>query len=411
VAAGGEGRAPVNTETLSVGRRIVAGVLLVLPGLFALVVGVRDSVFATELSSRGLGFVLAVAGALLVASAFPLRRNELKGAYALCLVASASGTFLWAFLALVQLATGDFIRTLWLWPVLAAASVGAGWLVRRAGWSSLGKVRANLVKAVGSIVSLGAVVALVQFAYTSLYVPSTAPPTLSLDLAMVRSGPGLEPSITVRNTGSTSVTILGSLYYVAVSKVADEAAKPADFNKRLADPSLADQAFGGPITEGYGKLRKAIVAEAGTLLPQEARLEAGEQTSRRFVVQLPRRSRIPREAKLLVFIRFVRASAIRLKGSPREVTRQSREAEDNGYVTQAELVESSWIRALVRDRRYLEREWEVTRAGSPKLAAAIDRGSVPDPSRDQDTRTRMESVYGFGSAGSTFELALDNRSR
>ncbi len=411
MVAGGDGRRQSPPENLSVGRRISAAVLLVLPGLFALVVGVRDSVFATELSSRGLGFVLAVAGALLVGSALPLRRNELRGAYALCLVASASGAFLWVFLALVQLATGDFLWTLFLWPMLAGATVGAGWLVRRAGWSSLGKVRANLLKALGSVVSLGALVALVQFAYTSLYLPSTAPPSLSLDLAMVRSGPSLEPSVTIRNTGSASVTVLGSLYYVDVSTVRDEAANRAEFNRRLADPSLADQAFGGPIAERYGKLRKAIVAEAGTLLPQEARLEAGEQTSRRFVVQIPTRSRISRQAKLVVFIRFVRAGAVRLKGAARKVTRQSREADGRQYISQAELVESSWVRGLVRDRRYLERKWEVTPAGGPKLTAAIDRGSVPDLSPDADTRTRMESLYGLGSSGATFELTLENRAR
>lgn len=410
VDARGQEGSRAGTQTLG-GRRFLVATLLFIAGLPALVIGLHDLAFATELASRGLGFLLAVGGVLLTGSVLSLKGDRLKGAYTLCLVASAFGVFLWVLLIFVQLANGDIAWTLTLWPLLAGCSVAAGLLVAsKTGWSRIRKGRQNLLTAVGSIASLGAVVALVQFIYTSLYVPSTAPPSLSLELAMVRAGRHLEPSITIRNTSDTGVTVLGSLYYVDISRVDEQTAKPTAFNEQLANPALADSAFGGPVAERYGKRRRRIVAEAGTVLPQEARLEAGEQTGRRFVVRIPRRPGRSRDAKLLVFVRFVRG-AVKLRGEPIKVSRGQGARVATEYVTQVKLAESSWVRRIVRDKRYLERAWKVTPAGSPALGASIDRGQVPDQSPDEKTRARLTALYGFGSAGSTFELTLDDPGR
>ena len=262
-----------------------------------------------------------------------------------------------------------------------------------------------------SVASLGAIVTLGQFVYSSLYLPSTAPPSLAFDLAVTQAGRNLQTNVTIRNTSTTGITALGSLYYVAVPRVlvtraTKETAKLATFRQRLAKPAFADLPLGGPVAERYGKQKKEVVAEAGTLMPQDARLEAGGQTSRRFVVRVSRRRGGPREARLVVFISFARGGGVKLKRPPMKQPPGQDGADTTKSVTRAELAESSWIRRFVRNQRYVERTWEVTPAGSPRVATAIDVGPVRDSSTDEKTRTRMETLYGLGSAGSTFELPL-----
>lgn len=80
--------------------------------------------------------------------------------------------------------------------------------------------------------------------------------------------------------------------------------------------------------------------------------------------------------------------------------------------TTRSIIESSWIKNLLRDDRYVQTDWIVSRPGDPAslypaLAVDVRRGNAPtDPQAFRRDVTALTDQYGVVNAYTSAELAL-----
>ena len=129
---------------------------------------------------RVLGAFVLAAGIVLVAGAFGLRRTDPLGR-ALAMVAALLGVALGGLMFLAQAVNDEPDGRLSVWAAVIVLSAAAAWHIRALSppderaesiWHHLPFLK--------SAVSIGVLISLAQFWYASIYVPTTAPASLTL---------------------------------------------------------------------------------------------------------------------------------------------------------------------------------------------------------------------------------------
>jgi hypothetical protein len=200
--------------------------LLVPAGLFALVFGVHDAAVADDLGIRTIGAGLAALG-LVIGYAVVIRLE--RGV-------DAEGIEMLACLVVAAIACGLIATQLlgryvgFVWPLIQLTllvSFGIGSLASaRVLWSGQKQrgrtFQFNEFKLLGSAVSLGAVIGILQFWYTNVYLPGSAEPSLSITpsigtLSLRSTAAASRVLVTARidldNTSGARLEVVGAEYF------------------------------------------------------------------------------------------------------------------------------------------------------------------------------------------------------
>jgi hypothetical protein len=223
-------------------------------------------------------------------------------------------------------------------------------------WTFGGLGLATLLKqrglqAAGAVFAVGVVGAVVQFLYSSVYVPATATPALAVETKFKASKPeaGRVPvtaTVTFTNTTKHPVNVLGTMYTIYGAKM-----EPHD----LDDKSVQDgeELLRRPAHLRAGRARvyardgtwRAI--EGGTVFPAGTFAEPGERLSDQLVAFVPRDMDV---ASLLV-----EAVVARRRFQDLDEERTSIVEDRDGSVIHRSLriKDPSWLHSLTRRTRYV----------------------------------------------------------
>ena len=398
-----EGAEPHRSELY---RWLVAGWLVALGGA-ALVIGGHDALRGDEIAVTIIGTLLALAGLVIASGGLLLAGTRAIAGPAVAAVGCVLGVVLGVMLALTQVTNDRAGPGLLGWIAISIASAFALWLLRhelsrsqRAGmWSGL--------KVLASFVTVGVLLSAAQFWYGSIYVPSTAPPSLTMTMRLEPAGElgdrvALRGSVTVANTSGTRVNTLASLVEAYGVGVSAQHLASEDFWPQLSDASAPPQhggALGGDATtaERYSNEYATTVVYARKLLAEGTYFQPGETITVPVTVYLP--AHRFDAVRAYASIAFARAT-LRL-----DLDRaQMRSGSEGVVVTSTPVQEDGWLRNLTRSDRYLR-----IRRTIDADAAGVDFDISFSPFRDRPGPTRfderMQRFYGYSTANASFELS------
>ena len=214
-----------------------------------------------------------------------------------------------------------------------------------------------------------------QRAYTALYVPTTAPASLSVFVTLEPAGERgartiLRGTATVRNTSGTRVKVLGSMRTVLGSRITDETRSPRDFAKDL------QKAAKTPLLEArrYAVEELFVPVQSGHLFDYGTYLEPNEEIARDVVAYVPK-GRFDM-ARLNVVVAVARGRNLATADEP-DSPRVTRVRGCGKRITStAPIVEVSLLRYLTRGRREVVSEWQMRDIDGetyPDLRVYVDR--------------------------------------
>lgn len=387
-------------------RRLNASIAwLALLGTAAIVVGGHDSVAGTEITVRIFGCLILGAGVVLVAGAVGLSRQTQRGR-GVATVAALLGVALGVLTFLAQLVNDEPDRRLVLWGAIAVVSLGVAWIVhsvtpdeeRTQGlW--------NQVPILKTVVSAGLLLSLGQFWYTSIYVPTTAPASVTIETRIEHKREGsrsiLQGTVTVRNTSGTRVSVVGSILDVSAGKVADggdignaqfaEQVREAQ-QRGLGAASLMDSGMG----RRYASLDLPTVVARGPLLLDGSYFDPNETVTVPFIAWVP--SDGFDVATATVGLVVARARALALEDA---TTVSSGDAEP---VAVKEIPEAGWFRRLTRNDRFIQIA-EDDGAEQPPVPRVTFSTHRDRPSSESFDR-RMWRLYGVNITSSSAVVTI-----
>jgi hypothetical protein len=172
-------------------------------------------------------------------------------------------------------------------------------------------------------------------------------------------------SITLKNTGSTKVIVLGSTYAVTqMERVAGDE-KPdlfAPYRSLAANPQVAR--LSAAVPQGTGE----VVLQAGKVLPEFQVIEAGQEIQQRFIARVPATANRTLRLGVIMFT----ARGVRLRVGPKRLLKTDTPDVDV-YVT-AGLRDDSWLRDLIDGK---ERVVVVSYHPTDKWPVAIKARIIP----------------------------------
>jgi hypothetical protein len=388
---------------------------LALLGALAVVIGGHDTVVGTEITARIWGTIVLGAGAVLISGAIGLHRAQPLGR-ALAMVAAWLGAALGAMTFLVQVVNDEPDRRLALWTLIAALSVGAAWVVHSVTpEDERGKGLGKRLPVLKSVVSVGLAFSLAQFWYTSIYIPTTAPASLTLETKLTPKRVGenvvLEGSVTVRNTSGTRVSLVASVLDVSAAntKVAthDEGAGPVpglpddDLTREIAAAHESGLGAMSPTTDSagrrYGTIDGTTTVARGRLLDEASYFEPNETVTAPFVAWVPAKGFDVVTASVMLVLARSRALAL-------EDASMKPQTVGNRTVWTREIPEAGWLRRLTRGDRFLRVGYHDDPADEPVPDIAFSTRS--DGARDDGFDGRMWRFYGVNRATSSALVPL-----
>lgn len=347
---------PSSAPTPSPGRRAVTTRLacawLALLGAAAVYVGGADTVQGTEINVRVIGTFVLGAGFVLIAGAIGLRAQHAAGR-SLAIVAALLGVVLGAMTFMAQAVSDEPDRRLAVWALIIALSAATARFVRamtppaeraQSIWSNLPFLK--------STVTIGVVVSVGQFWYTSIYIPTTAPASLSLQSRLSKVAETdtrivLKGVVTIRNTSDTRVNVLGSAVDVRAQTLTNENLGDADMRARVGaadDPQLAG------LAERYVGVDKETLITHGRLLDVGVYFDPGE------VIAVPVTAWLPKHrydrASLYATLTIARGKVLAVESEEPKITRTGSRVELLTRVPEAGL-----LRRLTRSDRYVRTEY------------------------------------------------------
>ena len=236
-----------------------------------------------------------------------------------------------------------------------------------------------------SVVSLGVLATLVQFWYTSIYIPTTAPASLTFETSVRPVGRDdrlvLMGSVTVRNTSGTRVNLLASRLRLVGETVGDH---PEDAFEADALSTYEENMPGKYKVRGQAVTARTVVAE-GPLLPHGHYLEPGE------TVTQPMNARVAPgafdEAVLEAFVVIARGQ-VTLETAPA----RPGPITDDGLVIVTPIPEAGWLRRLTRGDRYVRTEYSTDSEQDPVVTFVPEADPAQEP--DAGFHQRMSRFYG-----------------
>lgn len=388
--------------------------LLVPTCLFALILGGHDAAFADDLGIRTIAAGLAALG-LVVGYAVVMRGIHGTGAEAIemiaCLVVAGISCSLFT----------QLLGRYWgfVWPVVQLALfvaffIGALISARRLWYRQRDRgqmFKFSEFKLLGSAVSLGAVVGLLQFWYTNVYVPGSAEPSLSITPSLgtvsLRSTPAgsrllVDARIDLDNTSGARLEIVGAEYFFYGTCVYAQSATSAN------QQAMKAMSGGAPATLQGEQYRELV--GFGTFPLQGQAINAGE-TDHQFVVGILKPGyfdmasiaayvvlarptlHLDKAKKFAGLTRRITAPAIP-QGPPCAHLKPDAQTSSNtqASVTYAsEIDDNSWLHRLARGRQYLRIRYST----SPRQQA-ITIGVSPHRKHDASPsyNEAMSRLYG-----------------
>jgi hypothetical protein len=381
--------APAPSRALA---RLLSAWLFVL-GVAACVVGVHDAGRGDEIAVRLIGTLVALAGLVVIAGGFGLLGKSPRGR-SLGSVACLVGVALGVMLTVSQLANDRFNAIVFVWIAIALASGIGAVLLRRdlpTAWRDFPILK--------SVVSLGVLTSAVQFWYGSIYLPASAPPslTLSVSLEPVRTTAAhvtLHGTATIKNTSGTRVNTISSFVRVRDSAIDPDGPPPTDFATALRE--AAEDPGGGPAAREFSEETSVVFVHFSKLLPEGTYFEDGETVTVPFTVFVARQRFHVVTADVDVL--FARAS-LKL-----DADRARRDVKGATIVTATPIASGGWIRDLTRSDRYVRSTWSV----DPNRSIGVDVAFSPHANRAGPKRfdARLQRFYGYSTANGSFQLPL-----
>ena len=366
---------------------------LVCFGTAAMVIGGHDALAGRDITVRLWGALVLGAGVVLVVGGAGLRRGRPRD-HSLATVAALLGAALGGITFLAQVVNDEPDERLALWAALIVISLAAGsairWLTppveRRQGvWTQLPILK--------SVVSVGLLASLGQFWYSSIYIPSTAPASLSLESKIdgIDAKRGLllvSGSVVVRNTSGTRVNVLASALDVSAQVIGPEERDDQEFRAEVDKVEAGDLAY----ASRYDGVDGAFNARHGRLVDDGFYFEPGETVTVPFVVGLP-----PDEFDLVHvdgWVAMARGKALAIETS----TPRAGPIDD---VSLTPVPEDGWLRELTRGDRLVRLDY-ISDPRAPEVAvhfaAAADVDLDDEEAEDFDRR--MKRFYGYSVANS-----------
>ena len=329
-------------------------VFLTLLGIAALLVGGHDAVFASAFGLRLTGVFMALAGFVCAFGGVSLWFVGWPGRYVAAFVGGLLGTAVLLVLFVVALVNQDppVLAGVVFYLLLAAA--GCCIALARRGWTVVSRfVAAHWRKALSTIATGGAVLALAQVLFTSVYLPTAGTPSVSMAAALKPAGMvgdrmALNGTVTVTNSSKNTVNVLGSYYTVRTAGLASATPTPEATELPEATRNAMQRTlYANEPVRGWAAERDRGVAERGVLTAPGWFLEPGEKLERHFVVVVPRDAHL---ATLHVSIALARRRFD--VSTPFWATID--EVDARRVVIQAAKIEDrSWIHRLTRSPRYI----------------------------------------------------------
>jgi hypothetical protein len=371
---------------------------LVVLGIAAVTIGGHDTVAGTEITVRLLGGAVCAAGVILIAGAYGLHLDTKTGR-GLAMVASFLGAGLGLLTLVAQVVNDEPDRRLVLWALVIALSLAAAWLVHEA---TPKKERAeiwNQLPILRTVVSAGIVLSLAQFWYTSIYLPTTAPASLTLEPKLEQKRQGndviLQGTVTVHNTSGTRVSVIGTVLDVSAAEVrGGDDVGDYEFDQRVTrahKPTLEATTLG----RRFASPGAPTVIARGPLLQEQSYFEPGETITIPIIAWLPARKFDVAETTVTFVIARSRALALE-NATPRQ----------NGLEIMREIPEAGWLRRITRGDRFLHVSYAPGTESNP-LPIVVFSPDKSERLREQ-FNTRMWEFYGVNLATTSAVIPLEN---
>ncbi|MGH2840760.1 MAG: hypothetical protein ACRDKY_08050 [Solirubrobacteraceae bacterium] len=380
---------------------------LAILGLAALVVGGHDAVVGTEINVRLVGSLLFGVGVMLLTGAVGLLHRRPVG-LSLAMIAALLGVAVGVMTTLTQIVNDEPDERLIAWIAIVVVSAASAIYIRRLTppqermksiWSRLPILK--------SAISIGLVFSILQFWYSQIYVPTTAPPSLTLEAKIDKITPRgdqlvVQGSVVARNTSDTKVQVLASTLDLTGLRLAPVRLTHDEF---VHDVGLVDRQRLGSADRHIEERADRIVvshaqlvdpppgSEAGT---QPKALEPGETITVPLLTWVPRGTYNGLELK--AWITVGRGKALGLD----EAKTAKPASTETGVLYLTRLPEAGWLRRLTRGDRYLRVEYASEPDSYPLVEFDADRAPGASPGFDQ----RLRRFYGVATTESNDEVAL-----
>ena len=194
--------------------RGVVAALLGIMGVGAVVLGGHDTFAGGDVPVRLVGTIVLVAGIFFVVAAAALLADWREDRL-LASMACVWGFLLATLILLSQLTNGEPSGTLAIWVAAMVLCATSFLMVRRSASAADRQRFIKALPAAGSVVSVGVLISLAQFYYTTIYLPASAPPSLNVTIKLEPAGRQgdrmvLHGEVTVTNISNTRATVLTS---------------------------------------------------------------------------------------------------------------------------------------------------------------------------------------------------------
>jgi hypothetical protein len=282
------------------------------------------------------------------------------------------------------------------WAAIIAVSGGCAWLVyaltpedeRGAGMLA----RLPVLK---SVVSVGVLISLVQFWYTAIYIPTTAPANLTLEPKLTqvpqRDRVVLQGTVTIRNTSGTRVNVLAS--YLDVSGSND--GMTGDDDARYREAVVAGHMNSQPTAERWVENGSPASVLHESPVRDGTYFEPGETITVSYLTWVPKG--LYTRATVDVYLTIARARSLALEDAAPKVT-----PHDGATVSMTEIPESGWLRSLTRGDRFVRVSYD---DGALETYPDVRLAPAPDDTPDDFDR-RMWRLYGISRVQASTDVSI-----
>lgn len=367
------------TDPTRSARTSAVTVWLAVLGIAATILGGNDTIEGSEIGVRVLGTLVLAAGLVLIAGAIRLRGGQPLDR-ALAMVAAFLGAALGGLLFLAQAVNDEPDNRLLAWAAVVLLSGASAWHIRAlTAPDERGQGIWHLLPFLKSAVSIGVLISLGQFWYSSIYVPTTAPASLTLEAKLAKVGETasrvtLKGTVTIRNTSDTRVNVLGSSLDVVASRLSDDALGHARLRDSVAWADEFEQQ-----AERYSQVDGESLLAHRRLVTEGFYFDPGEILTVPIIASVAKRGY--GRARLAARLTLGRGKVLAVEGAL-PVTTPTHE----GVVVVTRVPESGVLRKLTRGPRFVRTEYARNIAG----ALAVSDGEQVFVARVRARWTRRE---------------------
>lgn len=346
-------------------RRLVTALVFALLALFACWVGVHDVLFAAEVPVRVSASLLIGAGVLLVIAVAAILRWS-RRAYELGILACFVGSMICLLMAGAQVLATNLNWLLAGWAALLVGCLFGVVYLRSAVPQQRRRLSVRQFPVLAPLISAGTLVSVGQFWYSAVYVPASAPPSLSLSVQLRKVGERtdtrgdrmlLAGAVTIKNTSGARVNTVSSVYRSLGIRFSPRTATASELTAdlRRTVENLPSPTSPGFVARPFASEANPTVVQQGRLLPDGTYFEAGETESIPIAVLAP-----PSRFDVITLDVEIGVAREALHLADASSSRSSPQDEPPATVTA--ISDGSWLRSITRGQRWVLSQYIVTGA-------------------------------------------------